>query len=223
MKKIIAKEVSPACVDFSSYFDGDAFTNAGGENCAIYIPPTSRMHRGFNAKDYAELVNDADNIMDEYNNGATITAACEYALNYSLFNTLKNNKHALYALKVWAEKANTRDAADLADYLSIITGEPWTVKTFTGYTQGDYCEVLYCENHNSAEGIKEFGNFWLGCGTEFVIDDCYGYFVLDTVRWAEGEPLRALLAEYADCNPEDLEVHLYAGEHTVTDYKIMEA
>lgn len=219
--KIIARELAPDCVDFSSYFDDEALKNISGENCAVYIP-RSRSTAGFNSEEYASLVNEAENIIDEYNNGSTITAACEYALNGNDFERIRNNTHKLHALKKWAENANTNNVDAIAKYLTITTGETWKTRTFSGYSQGDWCEVVYCPTHHSTEWINEIGYFWLGCGTEFIIDDCGGYFVLDTIRWTEGEPLRALLAEYAGCNAEDLEVHLYAGEHTVTEYKLLE-
>lgn len=221
-EKIIAREVAPGAVDFRFYFDDDGLKSAGGENCAVYIPRIGRGYMGFNADEYEGIVTDAENIIDEYNNGSTITAACEYALNGNDFERIRNNTHKLHALKKWAENANTNDAGDIAEYLTITTGEPWTTRNFTGYCQGDYCTVVYCTAHHSAEGINEIGNFWLGCGTEFIIDDCGGYFVLDTIRWREGEHLRTLLAEYAGCDPADLEIYLYDGSHTVDDYKIME-
>ncbi|MFY9381219.1 MAG: hypothetical protein WAO54_03245, partial [Eubacteriales bacterium] len=59
-------------------------------------------------------------------------------------------------------------------------------------------------------------------GTEFCIDDCYGYYVPDTIRCQEGETLRKYLADCYGCKPDELEIYLYDGEHMVTDYKIMD-
>lgn len=222
-EKIIAREVAPGAVDFRSYFDGDVLSSACGENCAVYIPPISRHHVGFNADEYETIQEKAERLLYEYFDGGY--AMCEIVEDFMSAEKAERMKtpENIKALEAWAKKAEDTllDADRMAEYLTITTGEPWTARRFTGYCQGDYCQVVYCTAHHSEDGINEVGNFWLGCGTEFIIDDCGGYYVLDTIRWDEGEPLRALLAEYAGCKPEELEVYLYDGEHTVTDYKIM--
>ncbi len=81
--------------------------------------------------------------------------------------------------------------------------------------------MVYCKAHYSEEHITEIGKFWLGCGTEFSIDDCYGYFVIDEIRWKEGETLKKALADLYGCKPEELEIYLYDGEHSVTDYELL--
>jgi hypothetical protein len=113
------------------------------------------------------------------------------------------------------------DIYGVANYLTHKTGKRWAVEGFYGYCQGDYCQVLYCSDAYSSKYIEEIGMMWLGCGTEFCIDGVYGYFVLDTIRWAEDEKLVNLLADYANCDPSELEVHLYTGSHRVDDYKIL--
>ena len=201
MKKIIAKEVNPSYVDFSYYFDDDGLKSAGGENCAVYIVPGDRRrYSGFNMDEYQEIVQQAQAVIDDYKDG------------YPIDETLKE----------WAKHADTSDTDSIAEYLTLTTGEEWAVKAFTGYSQGDYCEVVYCINHYTPEHINEIGKFWLGCGTEFCIDGCYGYYVPDTIRWQEGETLRKYLAELYGCKPEELEIYLYDGEHVVTDYRIMD-
>jgi len=139
-----------------------------------------------------------------------------------LSHGIEYTSHKCKLLKKWAEYANPYDTGDIAEFLTITTGEEWAVKSFTGYHQGDYCEVVYCKAHYSEEHITEIGKFWLGCGTEFCIDECYGYYVPDTIRWEEGERLRQYLADLYGCEPEELEIHLYDGEHMVTDYRIMD-
>ena len=200
MKKIVAKEVNPAHVDFSFYFDDDSLKSAGGENCAVYIVPGDRRRYGFNMEEYREIEHHAQAVIDDYEDG------------YPIDETLKE----------WAKHANTSDTDSIAEYLTLTTGEEWAVKAFTGYSQGDYCEVVYCVNHHTPERITEIGKFWLGCGTEFCIDDCYGYFVIDELRWEEGEKLRQYLADCYGCKPDQLEIYLYDGEHMVTDYRIMD-
>lgn len=201
MKKIIAKEVNPAHVNFSYYFDDDGLKSVGGENCAVYIVPADRRrYNGFNMDEYREIELHAQAVIDDYEAG------------YLIDETLKE----------WAEHANPHDTSDIAEFLTITTGEEWTVKAFTGYHQGDYCEVVYCVSRYTPERINEIGKFWLGCGTEFCIDGCYGYYVIDELRWEEGEKLRQYLADCYGCEPEELEIYLYDGEYTVTKYKKMD-
>lgn len=201
MKKIIAKEVNPAHIDFSYYFDDDGLKSIGGENCAVYIVPGDRRwYNGFNMDEYREVERQAQAVIDDYEDGLPIDET----------------------LKEWVKHANPYDTSDIAEFLTITTGEEWTVRSFTGYSQGDYCEAVYCINHYTPERITEIGKFWLGCGTEFCIDGCHGYFVIDELRWEEGKKLRQYLADCYGCKPEELEIYLYDGEHVVTDYKIMD-
>ena len=199
--KYVAREIPPRNVDFSWYFDDDGLKSAGGENCAVYIVPADRRRNsGFNMDEYQEIEQQAQAVIGYYVDGCLMDEA----------------------LKEWAKYANPYDTSDIAEFLTITTGEEWNVRAFRGYSQGDYCEVVYCKAHHSKERITEIGKFWLGCGTEFCIDDCYGYFVIDELRWEEGEKLRQYLADCYGCKPDELEIYLYDGEHTVTDYKIMD-
>ena len=201
MKKIVAKEVNPAHVDFSFYFDDDSLKSAGGENCAVYIVPADRRrYSGFNMEEYREIEHHAQAVIDDYEAGYPVEEA----------------------LKEWAKYANPQNTSDIAEFLTITTGEKWEVKAFTGYSQGDFCEVVYCVSHYTPERINEIGNLWLGCGTEFCIDGCHGYYVPDSIRWREGDELRQYLADRYGCKPEELEIYLYDGEETVTKYKKMD-
>ena len=223
MKKIIAKEVNPAHVDFSFYFDDDGLKSAGGENCAVYIVPANRRRNsGFNMDEYREIEQTADSLIQAFKE---VSPKNEYYPTYEvamLSHNIEYTSRKCHLLKEWAEYANPYDTSHIAEFLTITTSEKWEVKSFTGYSQGDYCEVVYCINHYTPEHITEIGKFWLGCGTEFCIDDCYGYFVIDELRWEEGEKLRQYLADCYGCKPDELEIYLYDGEHTVTDYKIMD-
>lgn len=224
MKKIIAKEVNPSHVDFRFYFDDDGLKSIGGENYAVYIVSGDRKrYDGFNMEEYKEIEETAEAIIDgfrdvsdKWTNGyATYKEVMEH-------NAIPYTSRRCHLLKEWAEHADPYDTSDIAEFLTIITGEEWAVKSFTGYSQGDYCEVVYCVSRHTPERITEIGKFWLGCGTEFCIDGCYGYYVIDELRWEEGEKLRQYLADCYGCKPEELEIYLYDGEHVVTDYKKMD-
>jgi len=224
MKKIIAKEVNPRYVDFSYYFDDDSLKGVGDENSIVYIVSgDKRRYGGFNMDEYKEIEEKAEAIIDGFhdvgnkwrNNYGSYREAMEY-------NGIPYTSRKCHLLKEWVKYADPYNTSDIADFLTITTGEEWDVKAFRGYSQGDYCEVVYCKAHYSEERITEIGKFWLGCGTEFCIDDCYGYYVPDTIRWEEGERLRQYLADSYGCKPEELEIYLYDGEHVVTDYKKMD-
>lgn len=219
MRKIIAREVNPAHVDFSFYFDDDGLKSAGGKNCAVYIPG-DRNNYGFNFDEYKEIVEQADRIIDGFED-----VKSGYYDSYKAVmqnNGVPYTSRKCHLLKEWAKTADTSDIGSIAEFLTITTGEEWSTRAFTGYSQGDYCDIVYCTAHYSEEHITEIGKFWLGCGAEFSIDDCYGYFVTDEIRWEAGEALRKSLADTYGCKPEELEIYLYSGEHTVTDYELME-
>jgi hypothetical protein len=224
MEKIIAKEVNPAYVDFSLYFYDDSLKSVSGENCAVYIVPGDReRYGGFNMEEYREIEEKAKAIINGFRD-----VSAKWPYGYATYkevmedNAIPYTSHTCHLLKKWAEYANPYDTGDIAEFLTITTGEKWEVKAFTGYSQGDYCEVVYCVNHYTPEHITEIGELWLGCGTEFCIEGCYGYFVPESIRWREGETLRKYLADSYGCKPEELEIYLYDGEHIVTDYRKMD-
>ena len=224
MKKIIAKEVNPSHVDFSFYFDDDGLKGVDDENYTVYIVPADRKrYFGFNMDKYEYIEGQAESIIDGFyevsNKWTNIYANYKEVMED---NGIPYNSRKCYLLKKWAKYANPYDTSDIAEFLTIVTGEEWDVRAFRGYSQGDYCEVVYCKAHHSEERITEIGKFWLGCGTEFCIDDCYGYFVIDELRWEEGEKLRQYLADCYGCGPDELEIYLYAGERIVTNYKKMD-
>ena len=231
-RKIIAREVAPEDTDFSFYFDGDCFSRRAGDRCyEIYIPGSRRVG-GYNEDEYKDVLNDVENILCEYSNGEnSITRALEYALSYEEAQRLTMNTHKLHALKEWAKGADSSAPESVAEYLSILTGKKWDVRSFHGYSQGDYCDVVYCADRYSEDSITEIGKMWLGCGSEFGIgtadengdeDLCYGYFVTDHDRWDEGEIMVKKLAAMYGCKPEELEIYLYDGEVRAAKYKKME-
>ncbi len=212
--KIIAREVPPEVVDFSFFFDDDGIKSAGGENCAVYIPETKNT-KGFNADEYNDIVALADNIVDAFDDVGNYYKSYKEAIeDYGIKYTSKKCAD----LKKWAKKADTSNTDDMAEFLTITTGKKYNCSSFYGYCQGDYCEVVYCEKTYRDEDIEMIGKIYLGCGTEFCIDGCYGFYVLDTIRWESGDKLKNYLAEMYGCNADDLEVEIYTGSHTVVDY-----
>ena len=222
-RKIIAREVAPEDTDFSFYFDGDCFSRRAGDRCyEVYIPGSRRVG-GYNEDEYKDVLNDIENILYEYSNGEnSITRALEYALSYEDAQRLTMNTHKLHALKEWTKTADADETETVAEYLTILTGKNWDTRSFTGYSQGDYCEVVYCKDIYSEKSITEIGKLWLNCGSEFTIDDVGGYYVIDDIRWTEDERLVSALAEQYGCNPDELEVQIYDGKECRIKYKTLD-
>lgn len=213
--KIIAREVAPEAIDFSFFFDDDGIKSAGGENCAVYIPET-RNTTGFNADEYNDIVRQAEDIMDTFDDVGKYYKSYKEAMeDYGVKYTPKRCAD----LKAWARQTDTLNTDDIAEFLTITTGKRYSARSFCGYSQGDYCEVVYCEEKHSEECIELIGKVYLGCATEFYIDDCCGYYVPDFIRWDKGDKLKNYLAEMYGCNADDLEVEIYIGSHTVADYR----
>jgi len=221
MKKITARELPPEQINFRFYFDDEGLTSKGGKNCAIYIPG-NRNYTGFNSEEYRGIVEQAESILDGFYD------VCEGGKTY--FETYKDvmeyynisyTSWRCHLLKEWSKSADITDTNSIARYLTVTTGEQWNVRSFSGYCQGDYCEVIYCKKHYTEKHITEIGKLYLGCGTEFCIDGCYCFYVVDNIRWQEGELLKNYLAECYGCNPEQLDVYLYKGSHEVADYELM--
>ncbi len=157
----------------------------------------------------------ADNIVDAFDDVGNYYKSYKEAIeDYGIKYTSKKCAD----LKKWAKKADTSNTDDIAEFLTITTGKKYNCSSFYGYCQGDYCEVVYCEKTYRDEDIEMIGKIYLGCGTEFCIDGCYGFYVLDTIRWESGDKLKNYLAEMYGCNADDLEVEIYTGSHTVVDY-----
>ena len=96
MKKIIAKEVNPAHVNFSYYFDDDGLKSVGGENCAVYIVSGGRRrYGGFNMEEYKEIEEKAKAIIDGFRdvsaNGHTDTQHIKKLWKITLFHTQAAN------------------------------------------------------------------------------------------------------------------------------------
>ena len=106
----------------------------------MYIVPGDRgRYNGFNIEEYREIELHAQAVIDDYEAGYPIDEA----------------------LKEWAEYASVYDTDDIAEFLTITTGEKWEVRSFFGYSQGDCVEVVYCVNRYTPEHITEIGELWL--------------------------------------------------------------
>lgn len=215
MNKIIAKQVSPEYADFSYYFDDDGMR---GEY-AFYIPET-RDSKGFNSEEYQSIVRQIEELEEGFadiaNNNKYYYSSYKEAMSFS---GLKYNSTMCGKLKkLFNNNFDSDSLDDVAEFLEITTGEKWNTAYENGYCQGDFVEALYPEKYYSAESMKEILSFWLGCGSEFIIDDCGGYYVTDSIVWNEKE-LKNYLSEMYGCKPEEMTILLYDGEASESIYR----
>lgn len=226
MEKIIAKELAPEDSNLLGYFDGDYFRGEGFEKeedkqyGKLFI---SSGRSGINKEDYDDTIAKIENLADDFEN------VLEHGDSYGGYTTYKevmedygisyspNKCHELKELLLNVEYPISGET--VAEYLEIESGKDFECKTFTGYTQGEYCDVIYSPEYYSDEIVKESACMYLGKGTEFVIDDCHGYFVTDEVRWKEDNTLIKELANMSGYKPEELDVRLYEGNQNTPVYK----
>lgn len=227
----IIREVPQEHVDFSYYFDDDGLTEAGGDYCNnLFIVAQSRNQSGFNEKLYQEIQSQAESIVDgfhdvndKWTNGYNSYASYKEVLEY---NNVLYSPRKCQLLKEWAKHADTRESETIADFLTITTGKTWTVDSAKGYSQGDYVEMVYCEEHYK-DGVKHYGEIWLGAGKEFYvidldengeeIDTCGGYIVADSQAW-EDEEYKKLVCEWAGIPEDETRLEMIDGGHTYTQY-----
>lgn len=233
-KKInyIVRELPPEGNDLSYAFEDDGLTERGGDwNYNLFIVSNDGWGRysGFNIDEYKRVRNEAENIMDDFGQvigreslyaGWTYKSYKEVMENYGI----PYNPRKCHALKEWAKSADKLDADDIAEYLSITTGKKWNRIGVCGYCQGDYVDVVYCEDYH--ENPKYYGECWLGCAREYgvievenygldddgepaydEVDSCYGYIVSDSQAWRE-EDVKRLVCEWAGIPVEETVLEL---------------
>lgn len=221
---IVAVERPPVATDFSFYFDDDGMKSVGGENCAVYIfNGYSANDVRYNQEELLAIYNKANSLADYLDILLHTDAPSDFP-----YETIKDcmedfdlpySQEKEKELCAWVEEKSFGkiDETDiLADYLSITTNKPWETRSFTGYSQGDYCTILYCSEVYSKESITEIGKFWLGCGFEYEIDGEIGYYVTDDIQWGDREKLRKTLADYYGCEARNLVIREYVN--TVQQY-----
>ena len=222
-RKIIAREVAPELVDFSGYFDDEGLTEKGGDFCYTIIIVDYRNGNGFNMSEYKNIHDEISDIICEFDaNGLSLDIINQIVSNRTR-ELIGGDIKKVKQIEMWAKYADADTLDSFSQYLTIITGKKWDAESFSGYCQGDFCRVIFCTEEYSEEHITEIGKLWLGCGSEFIIDDCHGYYVIDDIRWKEGEELRKALAEMYGCDPGELQVYLYDGETRTAKYKLMES
>ena len=254
MFKYIAQQLEPGQEDFSFAFDDDGIKPAGGDfNYTLFV-----FFGGddcwINGDVYSDCKSDIDALVDDfyyYLNDYEYNYDVDFSddsfgnhLEYVKQEGFPTDDHTIQLLddcRKYAEDGEYIDA--LVAYLEAKTGKVWDSAGFTGYSQGDYCTLVYCKEFHTEEAIEFYGNMALSCGGEFrigileildeqaaeidfsdlysfesLVDDwVYGYLVIDDIIWHGGDKLISELADQYGCSKEDLEVYVYEnGEYINT-------
>jgi hypothetical protein len=246
-KKInyIIREVPPEHTEFSFYFEGDGLTEAGGDYCYnLFIVAQSRRSSGFNEKEYQNIQNEIENLLEMYEDIVNKSDYAQYSsvgamlLDLGLINSIHNTRRIkeitewLKACLSWGNTSQTRTLAEYepeettAEYLTFKTGKEWTTDSAYGYCQGDYVEMVYCPEHYT-DGVKHYGEIWLGAGKEFSITflneageedyTVYGYIVADSQAWKD-EDYKKLICEWEGIPEDETQLEMIDGCRTYTKY-----
>lgn len=217
MKHII-RQVLPNCMDTSIYFDCDCFDEKSGDwNNTLFIVTRSRNSRyfGLNADTLNDIAHEAESIAYDFNykeDDETYKSIMEYY-------DIAYNPTKCHNLKLWADTSYNDDCEMIADYLKIKTGKMWDTAYVTGYSQGDYADIIYCIDSYTKDEAKICGEIWLGCCYEFTViylddegnegDEIGGYFVADCQVYRDaGETCKSLVCDYADIDPDETQIQM---------------
>lgn len=250
MFKYIAKQLKPGTEDFGYVFDDDGLNPSSGDfNNTLFIFNGNDCR--FNGDIYSDYKLDIDNLLsdlyDYFNDGDMDDISDDSFANHLDYVEeigFSTDGGTIRLLDYCVECADDNDYPEaLAAYLEAKTGKVWNTRNFSGYSQGDYCTLVYCEDAYDSAALDYYGNMWLGCGGEFevgeldipdeqddeidlsdlesfehlVSDWMSGYFVIDDIIWRGGDKLISKLSDYVDCRTEELEVYVYEdGEYINT-------
>lgn len=207
MAKYIIRQVDPESVDWEWAFDDDYLSGADDFNSTLFIIGLPHYVASYNEAEYKRIQEQAGNILygfsdigGAYNSYKDCMEDC--GVPYS--------PRKCHLLKEWAERTYNDMPKDIAEFLTITTGEKWSVLAVRGYSQGDYAEVLFCDKYHRGSA-KRFGELWLGCGSEFCVttldedgeeeETVYGYFVADCE--ASTEDVKRLVCDWACIDEKD--------------------
>ena len=218
MTKIIFREVE--YTDYTSLYDDDGIKEISGKNNALYII-AGRDYMPVNEAEYQEIFNTAENIANDFydliNGSGYYFKSFKEICNYY---GIKYSPWIVNKLKKFAEKY-TGDYDNIAEYLTITTGEKWNTYTATGYCQGDFATGIYCENHYTDEALELYVGAAAGTVREFCRiengEKCYGFFVPDEITWNTDKLKEYLAGIYGD-EIKNISVELIDGYTTTVNY-----
>lgn len=244
----IVRECPPEACELSWAFEDDGLTERGGDwNYNLFVVSNDGWGRlsGFNIDEYKRVRKDAEDLIEGF--GWADEKADDYdgkRITYKAVmedNRIPYNPRKCHDLKEWAKSADNLDTDDIAAYLTITTGKKWNSIGVCGYCQGDYVEVVYCEDHYKEADAKYYGECWLGCAREYCVidvenyeapededeeatytetDSVGGYIVSDSQAWRD-EDIKRLVCEWAGIPEEEtvLELIESTSYHTTYHYR----
>lgn len=216
MKKYIIREVEPEACDFSYYFDDDGLSERSGDYCnTLFIVPT-RDSRGFNGEEWESLCKLAENVQDGFSDIGSNSWQYSSYKECMRDNCIPYNSRKCHALKEWAPSADVGEPEDMAAFLSILTGKKWAASSAYGYCQGDFCELVFCEERYK-NGVQNYGEVWLGAAKEFCVieldengeecDSCYSFIVADCEAHRD-EDYKKLVSEWYGIDEEETQLEM---------------
>ena len=215
--------------DFSFYFNCDCFSSAAGNyNYNVFCITNDRRgysnnyYSGINEKEFKYITDDLDAVIDEVDNLIN-----GYSTGYKNIKEIMSdydmeyNPHSAHKLK----KILDLDYVEsVCLFLSLKTGKSWKKQSVCGYCQGDYVEVVYCDEYYNEKSARIIGELYLGCGKEFSItfldetgketDTVYGYFVADC-EYITDEELKAAVCGLEGIEPEKAQLEIIESVSTI--------
>ena len=219
MRNII-REVAPDAIETGSYFDDNYIKGYEDFNANLFIIG-GRWISIFNEDTYNTIAKQAEAIIDGF-------YYHEYSYKECMIeNDIAYNPHKCHLLKKWAENADASEPGDIAKFLTITTGKLWIANGVSGYSQGDYVEVLYCADCYTSKQARIYAEVWLGCCKEFCVidldengnetDSCYGYIVADSEAWHD-EDYKKIVCDWAGIDENETILEMIDGQRTYTEY-----
>lgn len=231
----IIREIPSEQCEFSFAFDDDGLSAASGDyRNTLFILYHNRWRMcGINATEYNKILSVAEQIHDDFScleDGINSFYGADNVTYKSIMidNGIEYNPVKCHLLREWSKNVDNIDPKDIAAFLSITNGGKWQWTSATGYCQGDYVDIIYCDGHHTKESARAYGEIYLGAAKEFCVidldengeekDSCYGYFVADSQAWKD-EDYKQLVCEYAGIDPDITKLEMIDGQHTYTKYE----
>lgn len=107
----------------------------------------------------------------------------------------------------------------ICTYLSLMTGHEWDHTTLRGVCQGDWQGCYYDTSTWTQASLDDLASRYFNTGTEWQIVDGEEEYYLYSTLYGE-DNIRAEIADSAGVEPEDVEMHIFAGYKRIPQYQI---
>lgn len=240
MSKYIITQVPPEAARLDLFFDDDGMTEAaGGIEYALFPLVADRwsFYPVINKDLWKDITESADELAEAFSDVGPHSWNTYSSYKEAMYFTARGIKYSPRTcgrLKEWARNAEYAPSASresMAEYLTITTGRPWNVTTARGYCQGDYAEIVYCEDVYSRKDAEAAGEITLGAANEYSITfpaedgsepyTLFGYIVADCQAWRP-EDAKRLVCEWEGIDPAEAVLMIPSDPRTVTTYKYEE-